>query len=145
VRARARAATLELLFDVVRRSVDPDHGFDRPVTLQWEFSDAPAWSVRIDNGSTAARPGLDPTADVTLRCRYEDWVDVVAGRRDPRAPAADRAPQAAGEPGRASPDASPVRGLSSSSRAPAAPHGRTIQVCRATIAPQPSSGQIGQK
>jgi alkyl sulfatase BDS1-like metallo-beta-lactamase superfamily hydrolase len=77
-------ATLELLFDVVRRSVDPDHGFERPVTLQWEFSDAPAWSVRIDNGSTAARPGLDPAADVTLRCRYEDWVDVVAGRRDPR-------------------------------------------------------------
>ena len=56
--------TVELLFDVVRRSVNPDHGLAQPVTLQWDFPDAPAWRVRIDNGSTAAEPGLDPAADL---------------------------------------------------------------------------------
>ena len=41
--------------------------------------------MRVDNGSTAARRG--PRAahvDLELRCRYEDLVDVVAGRLDPR-------------------------------------------------------------
>ena len=34
-------------------------------------------------GSTTARRRLE-SADITFRCRFEDWVDVVAGRLDPR-------------------------------------------------------------
>ena len=29
-----------------------------PMTIQWRFDDAEPWHVRIDNGSTAASPGL---------------------------------------------------------------------------------------
>ena len=34
--------------------------------------------------STAAAPGRSEHVDLELRCRYDDWVDVVAGRLDPR-------------------------------------------------------------
>ena len=40
--------------------------------------------MRVDNGSTAAAPGRAPHVDLEVRVRYEDWVDVVAGRLDPR-------------------------------------------------------------
>ena len=73
-----------LLFDTIRRSVNPDHGLRGPTTLQWDFRDAEPWHIRIDNGATSAQPGAAAGADLTFRCRYEDWVDVVAGRLDPR-------------------------------------------------------------
>ena len=57
---------------------------DGPFVLQWEFPDAEPWHVRLDNGSTAAAPGRAPHVDLELRCRFDDWVDVVAGRLDPR-------------------------------------------------------------
>jgi hypothetical protein len=76
--------TESLLFDTVRRAVNPHHGLDRAAVLQWEFPDAEPWFVRIDNGSTSASPGRAPEPDLTIGCRYEDWVDIVAGRRDPR-------------------------------------------------------------
>jgi len=72
---------MALLFDSVRRAADPDSG---PLVLQWEFSDAEPWHVRLDNGATAAAPGRAEHVDIELRCRYDDWVDVVAGRLDPR-------------------------------------------------------------
>jgi len=40
--------------------------------------------VRLEGGATAAAPGRAPHVDVELRCRFNDWVDVVAGRLDPR-------------------------------------------------------------
>jgi hypothetical protein len=73
-----------VLFDTVRRGVDPEYGLGRPTVLQWEFTDADPWHLRIDNGATAAEPGRIEGADLTLRCSYEDWVDIVGGRRDPR-------------------------------------------------------------
>jgi hypothetical protein len=73
-----------LLFDTLRLSVNPDHGLRRPTTLAWEFSNAVPWSITIDNGSASAREGRAEDADLTFRCRYEDWVDVMAGRMDPR-------------------------------------------------------------
>lgn len=75
---------LALLFDTLRRSVSPDHGLSDPTTLQWEFADAPPWHLRIANGSTSAHAGRHEHPDLSLRCRYEDWVDIVAGRLDGR-------------------------------------------------------------
>jgi Ribonucleotide reductase, small chain/SCP-2 sterol transfer family len=77
-------ATMELLFDMLRRGVDFRHAPAGPVTLQWDFPDAEPWHLRIDNGSTAVAPGFVEGADVTYRVRYEDFVDVFAGRIDPR-------------------------------------------------------------
>jgi hypothetical protein len=75
---------MSVLFDSVRRNVDLRHAPAGPFVLQWEFSDADPWHVRLDNGSTQAAPGRAPHVDLELRCRFEDWVDVVAGRLDPR-------------------------------------------------------------
>jgi hypothetical protein len=73
-----------VLFDSIRRNVDLRRAPDGPFVLQWEFPDAEPWHVRLDNGATAAAPGRAPHVDLELRCRFDDWVDVVAGRLDPR-------------------------------------------------------------
>jgi hypothetical protein len=75
---------MAMLFDSVRRNVDLRRAPDGPFVLQWDFADAEPWHVRIDNGATAAAPGRAPHVDLELRCRFEDWVDLVAGRLDPR-------------------------------------------------------------
>jgi ribonucleotide reductase beta subunit family protein with ferritin-like domain len=75
---------MEMLFDSVRRAVDPRTAPAGPYVVQWDFADAEPWHLRVDNGSTAAAPGRAPDVDLELRCRYEDFVDVVAGRLDPR-------------------------------------------------------------
>jgi hypothetical protein len=77
-------AAMAMLFDSVRRNVDLRRAPEGPFVLQWEFPDAEPWHVRLDNGSTAAAPGRAPQVDLELRCRFDDWVDVVAGRLDPR-------------------------------------------------------------
>jgi hypothetical protein len=77
------AAAMAMLFDGVCRNVDLRRAPDGPFVLQWDFQDAEPWHVRLEGGSTAAAPGRAQT-DLELRCRFDDWVDVVAGRLDPR-------------------------------------------------------------
>jgi hypothetical protein len=79
------AATLRLLFDGIEQSVDHRHAPRRPVVLEWDFADPEPWHLRIDNGRTRAAHGaVAGGADLTFRCTVEDWVDVTAGRLDPR-------------------------------------------------------------
>jgi hypothetical protein len=77
-------ASMELLFSSVARAVDLRTAPAGPFVVQWEFPDAEPWHVRLDNGATAAEPGRAAHVDVEVRVRYEDWVDLVAGRLDPR-------------------------------------------------------------
>src|SRR4051794_11083344 len=77
-------AAMAVLFDSVRRNVDLRRAPGGPFVLQWEFRDAEPWHVRLDDDSAAAAPGRSPHVDLELRCGFEDWVDVVAGRLDPR-------------------------------------------------------------
>ncbi|MDP9228610.1 MAG: ribonucleotide-diphosphate reductase subunit beta [Actinomycetota bacterium] len=65
----------EIYFDVVARSADTQ-AVDQPLTVQWKFSDADPWHVRIDNGSTRAVPGVAEDADVTLRTSWSDWIEI---------------------------------------------------------------------
>ena len=76
--------TMRLLFDLMSRSVDTSATPNGGVTIAWDFSDAQPWFLRIDNGATQAQQGRLENADLVLRCRFEDWVDIVARRRDPR-------------------------------------------------------------
>jgi hypothetical protein len=76
--------TMALLFDSVRRAVDMRHAPGEPLTVQWDFTDATPWHLRIDNGSAAVAPGRATEVDLAVRCAYDDWVDVIAGRADPR-------------------------------------------------------------
>jgi ribonucleotide reductase beta subunit family protein with ferritin-like domain len=89
---------MALLFDSVRRAVDPRTAPEGPMTLQWEFPDAEPWHLRLDNGSTAAAPGRAPEVDVELRVGFDDWVDVVAGRLDPKRAVATRRLRLKGSP-----------------------------------------------
>jgi ribonucleotide reductase beta subunit family protein with ferritin-like domain len=73
-----------LLFDLISRSVDTSATPNGGATIAWDFKDAEPWFLRIDNGSTSAQQGRLDNADLVLRCRFEDWVDIIAGRRDPR-------------------------------------------------------------
>jgi putative sterol carrier protein len=77
--------TLALLFDTIRRQVNPEHGLKRATTFQWEFtdSDIPTWHLRVDNGSSTAAQGPAPNPDLRMRVAYQDFVDIVGDRLDP--------------------------------------------------------------
>jgi len=83
-RATPNAETMALLFDVIAHGVDHRRAPGRPVVLQWDFTDAEPWHLRVDNGSTRAERGMAPDADLVLRVAFNDWVDVVGRRTDPR-------------------------------------------------------------
>ncbi len=77
--------TLSLLFDTIRRQVNPNHGLKRPTTFQWEFTDPdiPTWHLTVNNGSSTVQQGEAPHPDLRLRLSYQDWVDLVGERLDP--------------------------------------------------------------
>ncbi|HEX4436040.1 MAG TPA: ribonucleotide-diphosphate reductase subunit beta [Solirubrobacteraceae bacterium] len=77
--------TVELLFDMVRRTVNPQHGLSRPTTFQWEFTDpdVPTWHLVVNNGSSTVASGEAPNPDVRLRLSWQDWADVVGERLNP--------------------------------------------------------------
>jgi hypothetical protein len=89
---------MALLFDALRRAVDHRTAPAGPFTVQWEFADAEPWHLRVDNGSTAAAAGRAASVDVELRCAYEDWVDIVAGRLDARRALVTRRLRPSGSP-----------------------------------------------
>jgi hypothetical protein len=72
-----------LLFQSVASGLDAAAARS-PGAIQWDFLDLEPWHVVVANGSThAARgPADDPT--VRFQVAFQDWVDVVAGRTDPR-------------------------------------------------------------
>jgi ribonucleotide reductase beta subunit family protein with ferritin-like domain len=70
-----------LLFDSLRRQVNTE--LAPGATVQWDFTDAEPWHLRIDNGATSVTQGRAEHADLIFRCRLEDWIDVTAGRARP--------------------------------------------------------------
>ena len=84
-RRRATRRRWRLLFDVGRAA--PSTTAPRP-RARSPSSGSSRTPSRGTCASTTARPrrppGRAPQVDVELRCRYEDWVDIVAGRLDPR-------------------------------------------------------------
>jgi len=77
--------TVALMFDTLRRQVSPGHGFTRPTTFQWEFSDpdVATWHLTVENGSSVAEPGEALSPDVRLRLSFQDWADIFGDRLDP--------------------------------------------------------------
>jgi ribonucleotide reductase beta subunit family protein with ferritin-like domain/putative sterol carrier protein len=77
--------TVEMLFDTVRRQVNPEHGLRRATTFQWEFTDpdVPTWHLTVNNGSSTVEQGEASTPDLRLRLSYQDWVDIVGNRLNP--------------------------------------------------------------
>jgi Ribonucleotide reductase, small chain/SCP-2 sterol transfer family len=75
------AEATALLFDGLSRQLDASVA--RGATIQWDFTDAEPWYLRIDNGSSSAIPGRAPHADLTFRCDLESWLDLTARRINP--------------------------------------------------------------
>ncbi len=86
---RVDAEATALLFDGLRRSVNSSVA--PGATIQWEFSDAESWHLKLDgvttdgnrNGGASVEPGRVTQPDLVFRCRFEDWLDLVAGRTEP--------------------------------------------------------------
>ena len=74
----------QLYFDTVERTVNHDAVNGKPVTIQWRFTDADPWYLRIDNGTTHATQGIAPEADLTLESTWADWIGVTTHGADPR-------------------------------------------------------------
>jgi putative sterol carrier protein len=70
-----------MLFDGLRRQIDASVA--PAATIQWDFSDAEPWHLRLDNGNTSVSPGRAADPDLTFHCRFADWVDIAAGRTEP--------------------------------------------------------------
>jgi ribonucleotide reductase beta subunit family protein with ferritin-like domain len=70
-----------LLFDGLARQIDTSVA--PGATIQWEFADAEPWNVQITNGSAQAQPGRAPSPDLVFNCRFQDWLDLTAGRTEP--------------------------------------------------------------
>jgi ribonucleotide reductase beta subunit family protein with ferritin-like domain len=76
------AETMSALFELVRGGLDQREAPDRPGTIQWDFADAEPWHLVVANGDTRVAPGRIDEPTVTLRCRYEDWADLIGGREN---------------------------------------------------------------
>jgi hypothetical protein len=68
----------EMYFDIVKRVANADAINGAAMTIQWSFTDAQPWHLRIDNGSTAAEPGTVADPDVVIETTWEDWLNVSA-------------------------------------------------------------------
>ncbi|MGO9761865.1 MAG: ribonucleotide-diphosphate reductase subunit beta [Solirubrobacteraceae bacterium] len=94
--------TVALLFDTIRRQVNPNHGLTggRALVIQWEFTDPdiPTWHLIVNNGSSTVEQGEAPEPDVRLRLSYQDWVDLVGERLDPLRALATRRLRPRGNP-----------------------------------------------
>ncbi len=77
--------TVALLFDTIRRQVNPRHGLKRSTTFQWEFTDPdiPTWHLTVNNGSSTVEQGDAANPDVRLSVAYQDWVDIIGDRLNP--------------------------------------------------------------
>jgi len=77
------AEDMGILFGSVAAGLDSAAAAE-PGEIQWEFKDAEPWHVVVANGSTRAARGRAESPRLTLRTTFEDFVDVVANRQDPR-------------------------------------------------------------
>jgi hypothetical protein len=77
--------TVAMVFDTIRRQVNPNHGLKRPTTFQWEFTDpdVAAWYLTVNNGSSEVAEGAAANPDLRLRLSFQDWADIVGERLDP--------------------------------------------------------------
>jgi ribonucleotide reductase beta subunit family protein with ferritin-like domain len=74
--------TMAAVFQMIRGGLDERAAPAEPGTIQWDFSDADPWHLVVANGSTRAAPGRAESPRVTIECRYEDWTDLLAGRKN---------------------------------------------------------------
>jgi putative sterol carrier protein len=65
----------------LRRQVDTSAAPE--ATIQWNFTDAEPWHLEIHDGVATAATGRVEHPDLVFRCRFQDWLDLTAGRAEP--------------------------------------------------------------
>jgi ribonucleotide reductase beta subunit family protein with ferritin-like domain len=70
-----------ILFDGLRRQVNASVA--PGARIQWDFTDAEPWHLDISNGQTSVAAGRVEKPDLVIRCRFDDWLDLAAGRIEP--------------------------------------------------------------
>jgi putative sterol carrier protein len=75
---------MQIFFDTLRTTLATSSLNGDAAVIQWDFADMEPWHIRIDNGNSAAVQGRVEAPDLTIKCRFEDWVDVTAGWEDAR-------------------------------------------------------------
>jgi hypothetical protein len=80
---KPNAEATAMLFDGLRRQINASVA--PGATIQWDFTDAEPWHLRIarDSVPTKVARGRADHPDLTFHCRFEDWIDVAAGRTEP--------------------------------------------------------------
>ena len=76
-------ADVAMFFETIAGGLDSGAAAE-PGVIQWDFRDAEPWHVVVANGATRAQCGRADSARVTFTSTFEDFVDVAAGREDPR-------------------------------------------------------------
>ena len=89
---------VRLLFETVATGLDSAAAAE-PGVIQWELTGADPWHIAVGEGSVTARPGRAEHPSLILRARFEDFVDLVAGRKDARRLLATGRLRARGNPG----------------------------------------------
>jgi ribonucleotide reductase beta subunit family protein with ferritin-like domain len=80
---RADDETVAAMFETIGASLDETEAPGEPGSIVWEFKDAEPWHLLVANGDTRVGAGRVEHPTVTIRCRFEDWADVFAGRENP--------------------------------------------------------------
>jgi hypothetical protein len=75
---------VQIFFDNIRAGLDTRALNGGRTVIQWDFADFEPWHITVDNGSSAATRGRVESPEITIKCRFEDWVDITAGWEDPR-------------------------------------------------------------
>jgi putative sterol carrier protein len=53
-------------------------------SFELDGDDGGEYTVRVADGALTVEPGSDPAADVTVRAKGADWLEIVEGRMDPQ-------------------------------------------------------------
>jgi hypothetical protein len=74
---------MSVFFDQVRRGADPTQ-VPSGTTIQWDFIDAPPWLLTVDGAGAQIEQRRADEPTLTLKMAYQDFIDLSAGRVDPR-------------------------------------------------------------
>jgi hypothetical protein len=72
-----------LLFETMASSFDATAA-PKPGVVQWDFRDHEPWHLVLADGETRPVRGAADNPTLRLECAFEDWVDVIGDRTDPR-------------------------------------------------------------